>query len=321
MATELLLNNVIGDKLFGDISTFDANDESTRIDTAMLGLFGVLDTKAGFGYKGAYEGDGTSNVTDFINLMTQTLPFAGPIFYLNNQLSPSAAVLNDGVAIVKSLPFAEEVILPMLAPATTQEYFGGSAFTALQDTPVVGDVLSIGIANLSADPLLADQAALAFDLLEDFSFGGNLIEVINDPSSAPAFMSAMFTDFAGMMPTPAGIVGMIKAGPAELEDTLSTVTEVLASYGVDLPIPTDTVFSALDPLMSAADPVLDAVINIAEILPGADDLGGLLGGTGLISGSASASSDGSSEGSASILGILTLDSTSMLNLDSLNVLA
>ncbi|BBP44744.1 hypothetical protein THMIRHAS_01170 [Thiosulfatimonas sediminis] len=335
MATELLLNNVLGDKLFGDINTFDSTDDSTRMDTAMLGLIGILNTKAGFGYKGATAGDGTTNVNDFVKLMTKTLPFGDAIFYFNNQFSPSNELLNQGVAIIKSLPFAQDVILPMLSPAATQDEFGGDALGAgvghLKSFPTLEPIVSEVIVNLHNDPLLGDQVSIATAFLHDFSFLGNLIGGTIPAGNALSSNDGTGHDtldvmvaFAKKIPVAGDVVDTIipdvfpNALGGDVQAFAGLLHDVIPGYTTaDALIGNDGFFTNLMAGDLNADKLFEVVDIIVDAAP--DELGGLLGGSGVLS-VASLGGSGSGSADAGILGIINLGSNSALSLDSLTLL-
>lgn len=337
MATELLLNNALGDKLFGDINTFDDRDESTRMDTALLGTIGLLNTKAGFGYKGATPGDGTSNVSDFVNLMSKTLPFGDAIFYLNNQFSPSNELLNQGIGLIKSLPLAEEVVLPLLAPETTQDELGGDALGAgvghLKSFPTLEPIVTEVIDNLHNDPILGDQVSVMTSFLHDFSLLGNLIGGTVPAGNALSSNDGNGHDtldimvaFAKKIPVAGDLVDTVipdvfpNALGGDVQAFAGLLHDVIPGYTtVDALIGEEGFFTGL----LEGDLNTDKLFEVTDILVDAvpDELGGLLGGTGILSASASGSAeDGSGSADAGVLGILSLGSDSALNLDSLNLL-
>lgn len=335
MATELLLNNVIGDKLFGDINTFDSTDDGPdRFNTAPLTLIKILETKAGFGYAGATPTDGSKNINDGVNLLTNNLPFGDAIFYFNNQFAPTDELLLLGVDIIKSLPLAQEVILPMLAPEATQDEFGGDALGAgvghLKSFPTLEPIVTEAINNLHNDPILGDQVSIMTSFLHDFSLLGNLIGGTVPAGNALSSNDGNGHDtldimvaFAKKIPVAGDVVDSIipdvfpNALGGDVQAFAGLLHDVIPGYTtVDALIGEEGFFTGL----LEGDVNISKLMEVTDILVDAapDELGGLLGGTGLMS--ALSGGEGSASGDAGIFGILNLGSDSAFNLDAvLNV--
>ncbi|MBN2866879.1 MAG: hypothetical protein JXK16_12790 [Thiotrichales bacterium] len=331
MATELLLNNPIGNLLYGDINTFDSRDETTRIDTALFGSANLLSNLAGFGYDNATPGDRSNNVLDAFSLIRE-IPLFGTALYLNNQLVPSQEVLLKLQGLLNGLPLVGSTVLPMLAPERTQDEFGGDALGAvvgqLKSFPTLEGPVSFVIENLHKDPLLGDQVQTLTTFLHDFSFAGNLIAGTVPAGSALSSNDGtghdtldLIVEFAASTPVVGSVVDTVipnvfpKALGGDVIALAGVLHDVIPGYVVvDALIGENGFVSGL--LQGQVN--TDALLGLTDVLvDAAPELGGLLGGTGLLSG------NGGGDllaGASGLLGILNLGSgtDSALGLGGLN---
>ncbi|QKI88175.1 hypothetical protein [Thiomicrorhabdus xiamenensis] len=331
MATELLLNNPIGQMLYGDIGNFDNTDDSPRMNTALFEGVNLLNSIAGTGYTGATATDNSTNVMDFFELM-RGIPMFDMAMYLNNQFMPTADVLIKLEGILNSLPIVSTHVLPMLAPERTQDEFGGDALGAtigvLKSFPTLEGPVDMVLQNLQADPLLADQVDVLTTFLHDFSFAGNLIGG-TVPAGSPLSSHGenggdtfgLVVDFASSVPVVGDVVSTIipdvfpNAMGGDVQALAGVLHSTIPGYiVVDALIGEEGFISGL----MHGEVNTDALLGLTDVLvDAAPELGGLLGGTGLISGGASADASGESSAGLNLLGALDLSSNSALNLGSL----